>query len=217
MRIMKFAAVAAAFALLGTADVEAQGMTIGFKMGASFSNVSVDPDEGFDTKSLTAFTGGGFLRFPLGPVQLQPELMYITKGFKMEDDESDAEGKFKLSYIEIPVLIVLPLTQGASFSPYVFGGPAFAFEASCKIAFEGGGVSGDVDCDEGGDTIERKKFDVGAMFGAGFGIPAGPGSLLIEGRYNFGLMNIADTDGDESLKNRSGAVLVGYSIPLGTR
>ena len=199
MRIMKFAAVAAVFALLGTADAEAQGMTIGFKMGASFSNVSVDPDEGFDTKSLTAFTGGGFLRFPLGPVQLQPELMYITKGFKMEesDGEVDVEGKFKLSYIEVPVLIVLPLTQGASFSPYVFGGPAFAFEAGCKIGFEGGGVSGDVDCDEGGE-LDRKKFDVGAMFGAGFGIPAGPGSVLVEGRYNFGLMNIADTVGDES-------------------
>lgn len=216
MRIMKFAAVAAAFSLLGTADVEAQGMTIGFKLGASFSNVSIDPDE--DTKSLTAFTGGGFLRFPLGPVQLQPELMYITKGFKIDDfdEEIDVEGKFKLSYIEIPVLLVLPLTQGASFSPYVFGGPAFAFEASCKIGVSGGGFSGDVDCEEGED-IERKKFDVGAMFGAGFGIPAGPGSLLIEGRYNFGLINIADTDVDESLKNRSGAVLVGYSIPLGTR
>jgi hypothetical protein len=210
MRIFRFVAVAGVLALFGAADVQAQ--TIGFKMGASFSNVSIDPDDE-DTSTLTAFTGGGFVRFPMGPIYLQPELMYITKGFKVEDPDSDAEGKFKLSYIEIPVLLVLPLMQGGSFSPYILGGPAFAFEASCKVSFEGGGVSGEADCDEGGEDLDRKKFDVGAMFGLGFGFPAGPGSILVEGRYNFGLMNLSEVD-DTSFKHRSGAVLVGYSIPL---
>lgn len=208
MRIFRILTAAAVLAAVGTADVDAQ--TIGFKLGASFSNVSAEPDE--DTSTLTAFTGGGFFNVPFGPLQLQPELMYITKGFKLEDPTG--EGKFKLSYVEIPVLLVLPLMQGASFSPYVLGGPAFAIEAGCELEFTDGDVSGTIDCDEGGE-LERKKFDVGGMFGLGFGIPAGPGSVLVEGRYTFGFIDMADTDVEgESLKHRSGQVLLGYSIPL---
>lgn len=209
MRIFRVLAAVAVFALAGATQVDAQ--TIGFKLGASFSNVDVEPEDE-DTKTLTAFTGGGFINFPLGPLQLQPELMYITKGTKIED--VGGEGKWKLSYVEIPVLLVLPLMQGASFSPYVLGGPAFAFEAACELEFSDGEVSGSIDCDEGED-LPRKKFDVGGMFGLGFALPAGPGSILIEGRYNFGLIDISDSDvEDESLKHRSGQVLVGYSIPL---
>lgn len=209
MRIFRILTAVAALVLLGNADLHAQ--TIGFKLGASFSNVDVEPDDE-DTQTLTAFTGGGFINFALGPLQLQPELMYITKGTKIED--VDGEGKWKLSYVEIPVLLVFPLMQGSSFSPYVLGGPAFAFEASCELEFSDGSISGSIDCDEGGD-LPRKKFDVGGMFGLGFALPAGPGSVLIEGRYNFGLMDISDSDVEnESLKHRSGQVLLGYSIPL---
>jgi hypothetical protein len=52
------------------------------------------------------------------------------------------------------------------------------------------------------------------MVGGGISVPMGPGALLLEGRYNFGLLNLIK-DSDETIRNRSGAVLVGYSIPIG--
>jgi hypothetical protein len=47
-------------------------------------------------------------------------------------------------------------------------------------------------------------------------VPMGPGAITLEARYNFGLRNLSDSD-DDKVRNRSGAVLVGYSIPIGTR
>jgi hypothetical protein len=207
--------LAAALLAFCTAAPAAAQMTVGAKLGASFSTVSSDP-ETEDAKMLTAFTGGAFLRIGMGGFSVQPELMYVTKGLKFEDETEDAEFSLELSYLEVPVLFVLPLATGARFAPYVYAGPAFALEIGCQVAVEAGGISGSVDCDDEAaeGEFERGKFDIGAMVGAGVGLPAGPGSLLVEARYNFGLMNLAETDGDESFRHRSGAVLIGYSIPL---
>jgi hypothetical protein len=64
--------------------------------------------------------------------------------------------------------------------------------------------------------FERKKVDVGAVVGAGLRFAAGSGHVLLEGRYTFGLANISDSgDEEDSFKNGSGAVFVGYSFPIG--
>jgi hypothetical protein len=208
------AAVIAAFA---APSVQAQSPTLGFKLGPSFSTLSVEDDEG--QKTLTKFTGGGFLRFDMGAFALQPELMYVSKGAKYTATEQGitAEAELQLDYVEIPVLFVLPFTAG-NISPHIYAGPAFAFEVGCSVNFSAGGISGSGDCDDDEDLSDgRRKFDVGAMFGGGVSIPMGPGAVLLEGRYNFGLLNLNDSDEDGSVKNRSGAVLVGYSIPIGSR
>lgn len=209
-------------AVLGTlaaASADAQSPTIGFKLGASFSTISGDDIE--DVKTLSRFTGGGFMRFDMGAFGVQPELMYVTKGGKFDEFDPDLgatfTGELRLDYIEIPVLLTVPLMTGPGIAPYLYGGPAFAFEVGCTVAFSGGGFAGSASCDEGDDEFDRKKFDVGAMIGGGIAVPAGPGALLLEGRYNFGLINLNDSDEDGSARHRSGAVLLGYSIPIGQR
>jgi hypothetical protein len=217
MKMTRSLIVAAAFGVLIAGSAQAQ--TIGFKLGPSFSTVSTDaPDVNVNT--LTRFTGGGFVRFGFGGLSLQPELMYVTKGFSttFTEEGQTVDVDFRLDYIEIPVLLVLPIPTATGISPFLYAGPAFAFEVGCKIAGSGGGISATVDCDaDGEDFFERNKFDVGAMLGGGVALPMGPGAVTLEGRYNFGLININKTDGDDSMKNRSGAVLVGYSIPIGIR
>jgi hypothetical protein len=215
MRLIRPLFVAAACAALVTPTLDAQSPTIGFKLGPSFSTVSSEEDEGQQT--LTKFTGGGFIRFDMGRFGLQPELMYVTKGTKFSDIEEGMpfEAEMRLDYIEIPVLFVLPFGTGAGIAPHIYAGPAFAFESGCSIGFSAGGFDGSVNCVDDVEFIgERNKFDVGAMVGGGISVPMGPGALLLEGRYNFGLMNLIK-DSDETVRNRSGAVLVGYSIPIG--
>jgi hypothetical protein len=216
MRLFRPLIVAAACVAIVTPSLVAQSPTIGFKLGPSFSTLSSDEDEG--QKTLTKFTGGGFIRFDMGNFGLQPELMYVSKGAKFSDVEDGMafEGSLQLDYIEIPVLFVLPFGTGAGMAPHVYAGPAFAFEAGCSFGFSGGGFNVSADCDDGDGefTGDRRKLDVGAMIGGGISVPMGPGAVLLEARYNFGLINLIK-DSNETLRNRSGAVLVGYSMPLG--
>jgi len=189
--------MALALGVLGTVPAEAQERTIGFKLGPSFSKMSLDQDEG--QKWLTKFTGGGFLSFDMGAFRLQPELTYVTKGGKRE--VAGASGDVSFDYVEVPVLFVLPMGQGAGIRPSLYAGPAIAFEAGCT------GSLGGFDCEDG----DRTKLDIGAMLGGGLAFPAGPGSLLVEGRFTFGLRNLVEVG---TLKHRTGALLVGYSAVL---
>jgi hypothetical protein len=216
MRPFRPLIVAAACAALVTTSLQAQSPTIGFKLGPSFSTLSSDEDEG--QKTLTKFTGGGFIRFDMGRLGLQPELMYVTKGAKASEIEQGVtfDMEMQLDYIEIPVLFVLPFGTGAGIAPHVYAGPAFAFEVGCSLSASGGGFNVSLECDDADAEFDgdRRKFDVGAMVGGGISVPMGPGAVLLEGRYNFGLMNLMK-DSNETVRNRSGAVLVGYSIPIG--
>jgi hypothetical protein len=216
MRILVRSSLVAA-ALAGCAAANSQAQTIGFKLGPSFSTMSTD-EPGVSVSTLTKFTGGGFVRFGMGTLAVQPELMYVTKGAKQsgvfEGQAIDAE--LRLDYIEVPLLLLLPIGAGAGVAPYVYAGPAFAFEVGCSVAFDVPGFSGSADCDEDEDfDSDRRKIDVGAMVGGGLSFPVGPGALLVEGRYNFGLLNLDTSTDGNTTRHRSGALLFGYSMPLG--
>lgn len=204
-------AAVAAFALIGVSQASAQ--TLGFKVGASFANWDMQQNnvsvEG--TSTLTSFMGGGFIRFGAGRIAIQPELNAVTRGFK--EDLSGSNSSLKVDYVEVPVLLVLGMNMGTGMgiSPYLAAGPSFAFEVKCSV--DGGDIGGTTDC---GDNGERKSLDMGLTGAAGIEFPMGPGHLLIEGRYNYGLSNISD-DPSVEIKSRTAAILAGYSIPLGAR
>ena len=184
------------------ADAQAQGMEIGFKLGAAITKPSFDPD--FDAESITTFGGGGHLRLGLSPsISLQPELLFMRKGYKAT--ELGTEFELNLDYAEIPVLLRIDVPM-AAVRPFVYAGPHAAFEVACKVD--------DEDC---GDDDDRATFDFGATFGAGLGFAAGPGSFVVEGRYDFGLKNLVDDDEEDALelKNRAFGLFVGYAVPLG--
>lgn len=200
--------VAAAFAVTASA---AEAQTIGFKLGVSMSNLAIDGTTA-ETDYTTGFAGGGFIRFDLGRLGIQPEILSVTKGAEIEDDGAGADDSaIKIEYIEIPVLLHLPLAYGSSFAPYIFGGPSFAFEIDCE--FE------DIDCDDESITepVETKGTDIGLTAGGGLAFAMGPGALLLEGRYTWGMTNIDDTQDEVEIKNRSALIMAGYSIPLGRR
>ena len=205
MRRFPIAFAACTALLLATAPaLDAQ--TIGFKLGASMSKVVSEPDNDLD--GLTAFAGGGFIRFGFGRIGIQPELLTVTRGY-----DDDTFGKLKLEYIEIPVLLHLPLTMGSTFSPYIVAGPSLGLEVGCEV--ESTLFSGD--CDEeagaGGDD-DRSSTDIGITAGGGLAFAMGPGAILLEGRYTWGMTDWANIDGDAGSKHRWALLTVGYAIPL---
>lgn len=220
----KFISAAACAVLLLSVQSTADAQTIGFKVGPTWSEMDVDPDQGEEQDRLTSFGGGGFVRFGFAGLSLQAELLAFTKGAKQsltfdEEFEDEITGELKLQYIEIPLTAMISFGSG----PYIFGGPAIAFESGCTVKAEFEGVTFEETCDEGNDgedegTFARKKVDFGLVGGAGFQFPVGPGAILLEGRYTHGLSNLSDDPNEDiKVRNRSIAVMAGYSIPLGKR
>lgn len=226
MKMVRAVGLAAAIGAATAAGAAAQPV-LGFRLGVSMSKASIEVVTlgGADEKYLMAFGGGGFIRFGAGTIALQPELMYVTKGIKGEDETTGREGRAKMDYVEVPVLLFLGLGTG-TITPYLVVGPAFAIEVGCTFEESQGATTADAGCDETGlGEFERKEIDVSAMVGAGLAFPAGPGSITIDGRYSLGLINILDdTEPVEeqqqptrSLKHRTFLFTAGYQIPLGLR
>jgi hypothetical protein len=205
--------VIAGTAALALAAADADAQAIGFKLGASMSNVSVEGTTGA-TDWTTAFMGGGFIRFGFGRLGIQPEILSVRKGAELDNDGTDDDA-VHIEYIAVPVLLHLPLTYGASFAPYIIGGPEFAFDIGCQQSIAGGS---DVDCN--GDILPletRRSVDIGLSAGGGFAFAVGPGALLLEGRYTWGMTNVNDSADEVEVRNRSAYILGGYSIPIGRR
>jgi hypothetical protein len=202
-------------AALAVSAAAADAQTIGFKLGGSFSNLSIDETTG-PTDWASGFIGGGFVRFGFGRLGIQPEILSVTKGAEFDGGEGGEDSSIDIEYIAVPILLHLPLTYGSSFAPYIIGGPEFAFDIGCEFSSD----AGDEDCDTGdlGDgPLPRKSIDIGLSAGGGLAFAMGPGALLLEGRYTWGLTNISDSPDPSEMKNRSAYVLAGYSIPLGRR
>jgi hypothetical protein len=202
--------IATAFLVVAVSGVDAQ-MRLGAKGGVTFSNLSFDPDEP-DAESLTAFSGGAEVQIPLGGtgLALQPELLFTRKGTELSEEGGTA--KLKLDYIEIPVLVRFNI-PAQSVMPFLYGGPVVSFESACKFEGSEGGVSVEIDCDSPELEANTESTDFGILFGGGLAFPAGPGDIFVEGRYSFGLVDIDADEGFEA-KNRSGAVMLGYSVSL---
>lgn len=197
-------------ALLIALPLQAQ-TTIGVKGGINVSNVSTNIEDIEDLADWkTGFVGGAFASFGLGSLfAVQPELLYSQRGFQAE--ELGETAKLNTNYIEIPVLLKLQLKL-AMFRPAIYVGPMVSFETSCNLDVLG--VSADCDDDEDG-FVDRKTTDWAAVFGANFDFILGPVILLLDGRYQLGLTNLADVpDVNEEVKSRAWQIMAGIGWVL---
>jgi hypothetical protein len=191
------------------APLQAQ-TTLGVKGGINIANVDVSESDLPDIiDSKTGFVGGAFVSFGLGSLfAIQPELLYSQKGFKAS--EGSLEAQLGTNYIEIPVLLKAQFKL-AMLRPAIYVGPVVSFETSCNLDFLG--VS--VDCDDDEGFVDRKTTDWGAVFGANVDFILGPVILLLDGRYQMGLTNLADVeDSDESVKSQVWQIMAGVGFGI---
>jgi hypothetical protein len=179
--IFLFAALAGSFAM------QAQGINFGIKAGANFSNFSGD----LDSDGITNFHAGGVLELNVVPMfSVQAEGLFSSQGGKATYDDGGAVAvaeDINLDYISVPVLAKFYILPDR-FSVTV--GPQFSFLVS--------------DAD---DVFETKKFDLAASGGVELKIIAG---LFAQARYNVGLSNVNDGEGDFDVKNNVFQLSVGY-------
>jgi hypothetical protein len=177
---------------------------VGLKGGFALSKFTTNETEAPDFMNLPAPVGGLFFSFGLGPLSIQPEILYARMGAKAEME--GAVLKYQLDYVYAPVLLKMKVIPAGPVRPVIFAGGYYSYLLNAKgvLTYEGGSEEGDVD-----DMF--KKSDYGVVGGVGLEFKL-PGILFtIEGRYNYGLANIASGEGAEG-KNSSMMALVGLAF-----
>lgn len=182
---MKKLGVLAAMCLLVVFTSKAQSVGVGIKGGLNMSTLS-DIE---DSSTKTGFHFGGYVRFKLGGIGLQPEIYYSGQG--SEINAGTVKETIDMKYVNIPVLL--------RFNPVpvinLHIGPQFGLLTSAS--------------DEDGDIKDQlKSSDIAAVVGAGLDLPFG---LNFTVRYVKGLSKINEF-GSGSNKGNMFQVSVGYDL-----
>ena len=168
-------------------DLFAQ-MRAGIKGGLNVSNLYIDDVS--DENARFGFNLGVYGQvLSSDAFAIQPELLFSTKGSKIEYGGSlfDQTVKYNLSYLDLPVLAVFKLGESAE----IHVGPYIGYLLGANISHDGDLGSGMDDIDK--DNL--KSFDYGLSGGFGLNF----GNLQVGARYNYGLAELADSDAAELL------------------
>jgi hypothetical protein len=181
MRRSQILMVLAIVALSLSHLAECQEVTFGVKGGLNLSTVAYDPDPEFDIDFRSGIVVGGFVNVPVTTrLAIQPEGLFSQKGTRFPGD--DFEFAVDLDYIEVPVLLQYALSSSADRTISVFAGPSLGFNVRANARVSAGDAHEEED-----ERDQFEDFDFGITAGMG----ASVGRFIIDGRYTFGLTNMA--------------------------
>lgn len=173
----------------------------GILAGLNFANISTDPDSSLSTKG--AFMGGLAFEGHVAPgFDLELDALYLNSKYTQPIAGIDTTTTLKA--IQVPIMLRFNLIP---FLNLGFGG--YASFGLGHLTTEAGGVSIEHDYD---GTL--KKVDLGLIGSARLSIPVGLAHLVVDGRYNFGLTNLADSSTVNSIKTRSFQALAGVMFGI---
>lgn len=173
--------------------------SIGPKIGYSASKLSTD----FDTIKESArnnFQIGAFMRFGK-KLYIQPELSYATSGGTLKREGSGLKEDITLKNLYVPVLVGYKLIDAKVFNVRVLAGPVANFILNKKVNF-------DETYPNPVQEADLKNVAWGMDVGAGVDILF----LTLDLRYEFGLNNIYNGSGSQSIKNNVFIVSLGFKL-----
>jgi hypothetical protein len=166
---------------------------LGIKGGLNVANMKVT---GEDSKSLMGFHGGLIADLSLGPIAVQPGVLFSQKGAK----SSVSDDKSTLNYIDIPINVMYKIGL-PGVKVLLLAGPTISYALNGKNTI--GGTSSDIEFGSGEGQL--KKTDMGLNIGAGIQVLKLQGTI----NYTFGLTNLSNTEG-ETIKNNVFSVSVAF-------
>ncbi|MEQ9438976.1 MAG: porin family protein [Cyclobacteriaceae bacterium] len=166
----------------------AQDARTGIKGGLNVSNLYIDDVS--DENLRPGFHLGVFTQLPISDFfVIQPEVLYSTKGARATYDVNvvDLEGeyKFNLNYVDIPVLATFKLGEAADIQV----GPYISYLISANVSTDGDIIDGSEELNR--DSFKRIDYGLSAGFTLNFD------AISVGTRYNYGLAQIADSNGAE--------------------
>ncbi|QZT38783.1 PorT family protein [Halosquirtibacter xylanolyticus] len=182
------------------------------KGGVNFSQLSNEVN-GLESKNRTGFHLGATYNVYLNNIRLQPGLVFVQRGGKLElsnelqraiNNNNTAE--FKLNYLDIPLNVSVKIANLSSNNDglYLFVEPTASICLSGKLKEAGESKDLNIGSD---NTDNIKAFDFGVKLGASIKI----GSFEPYIGYNFGLTNI--NNDDSKVKNKG--LYLGLAVALG--
>jgi hypothetical protein len=192
-------------------------VTIGAFGNLNLAKVSGDAPDDFSYSGNTGFGFGLIGEFHLtDDVWLSFQPMILPRGaglqLEVEDDEDPVDfATLNLSYFAVPILAKFVTVGG---KVYVISGVNVSFLTSANIK----GVEDNAEEIDVKDSF--KSFDIAVDFGVGGQLPAGPIKIMLEARYEQGLLNIMeDVINEDALQSRLRSkglqLLAGILLPLG--
>lgn len=197
IRVSVLALAFAVFVVMPAIASAQTPMSIGVKGGVNIAKLNFeDSADEDDLKSLTGAVGGLFLSKQINDTWgWSLEGLFSQKGAKQELGSDDV--KFKLTYIDVPLLLSAGPASSGNTRFNVFTGPQVSFNIKAEEEFDG-------------DTVDRDEDVKSTDFGWVLGVGMSSGRFTADARYTLGLSNIAD-EGD-SVKNRVFSVMIGVKL-----
>lgn len=190
-----------AIAFITTAKAQSD-FSFGPKAGLNITGVG-----SFDANAKASIHLGAFAEYKFcDRMSFQTELLYSRQGFSkkvdMLDNSSDVKVRYRVNYLNIPMLTKFYVLDNLS----VDFGPQLGFAMNAKGRYKSNG------------TIVKEKIqdlntvDLSLAMGASYELDMG---LILSARYNQGLTNVFDKDaiGDAN-KNHVFQLSVGWRINL---
>lgn len=193
---------------------------LGFRGGLNWATISIQ-SEGFDLslERILGLNAAFFAEIGLSKeIAIQPEIQYLQKGWRQNFGFFVEEDNFiKFNYVEIPVLFKYRFGNLEGINGYAILGPSIGYALSGKIRDGFSSETEQLDFDEA-DGFSRSDFSL--VFGAGGNFPAGPGSIVFDIRYNWGITSLFSEESDLGIEdgkvyNRALNFSLGYRFPIG--
>jgi Outer membrane protein beta-barrel domain len=182
--------------LVATAQIE-----VGLKAGVSLTgqnakqtgpgvDTGIDMYEMANAKSITALNGGFYIELKRSPnFSIQPEIIFKGGGYKRSFDYASGfsyKEKFKISYIDIPVLARYNVTINEQLSVFLLGGPYVGFWVSAHRILDQDGEK-EYETRRSYFSEIRKDAELGAVLAGGvkYRTPFGKFSLELRAIKSF--------------------------------
>ncbi|MBD3240456.1 MAG: outer membrane beta-barrel protein [Chitinivibrionales bacterium] len=188
----------------------------GARGGLNLATVSGDIDDEF-----VAMTPGFALSADLGWkltrwLTVRTGLGYATRGVRwsydregLDGEESYAEDDSRVRYLDVPLTLDLAVPRDWRVVPSVYAGTILSLflGATKTVEIDGEEVYRD------SKNENARNVDLGITLGGAAESRFGPGRVLLDVGYTFGLLTV-DGSGDEWVKNRTLSFKLGYALRL---
>lgn len=207
MRIVKWVGLTC-LAMLCYVPMQAQ-WEVGGLIGLNVANITVPTGTSSESYSTRVGIGIGAVvdKVLTGQVILHLEPMFLQKGANASNSVVDL--KYKVNYLEIPIMVKYAFQINSVLEPYAMAGPSLGFLTSAKF-----------EDDEGNSQNEKDNtsaFDFGVGLGGGVSFPHENLTFFAETRYVLGLTNTNKETDESVVRNRGLLVVVGVTVPVGPK
>ncbi len=207
---MSFGKMAAFTCLVMLAAVPLQAQwEVGGLIGLNVASISVPTGTSSEDYSSRLGFGIGAVvdRILTDQIILHVEPMFLQKGATLEN--SVVKLKYKVNYLEIPIMVKYAFRINSVLAPYAMAGPSLGFLTGAKFEDEEGNSQNEKD--------NTSAFDFGVGLGGGVSIPHENLTFFAETRYVLGLANTNKETDESVVKNRGLQILVGVTLPVGPK